>query len=208
MMYELLGKIIVYSVWIAVVLVALSLLVGYIALKRRVILYSFSADILDFFYMPLKTIYARFGNTKKLDAIMVGLKNMANKKKYMKTKKRILLAPHCLRSLDCPASSARDGIQCKSCGKCLFTNIKKTTESLGIRLYILTGSSAVKYVVKREKFDGVLLLACNYELNKVMRSLAPLDVPVYGVPLTKDGCYNTKTNVKALYRAMKMGLKR
>ena len=96
MMYELLGKIIVYSVWIAVVLVALSLFVGYIALKRRVILYSLSADILDFFYMPLKTIYARFGNTKKLDTIMVGLKNMASEKKYMKPKKRILLAPHCL----------------------------------------------------------------------------------------------------------------
>ena len=206
MIYELLGKIIVYSVWIAVVLVTLSLFVGYIALKRRVILYSLSADILDFFYMPLKTIYARFGNTKKLDAIMVGLKNMASKKKYMRTKKRILLAPHCMRSLDCPASSARDGIQCKSCGKCLFTKIKKTAEDLGIRLYILTGSSAVKYVVKREKFDGILLLACDYELNKVMRSRAPLDVPVYGVPLTKDGCYNTETNVKSLYSAMKMGL--
>ncbi|RLG15899.1 MAG: polyprenyl synthetase [Candidatus Nanohalarchaeota archaeon] len=205
-MYELLGKIIVYCVWIAVVLVTLSLFVGYIALKRRVVLYSFSADVLDFFYMPLKTIYARFGNTKKLDAIMVGLKNMTSEEKYAETKNRILLAPHCMRSLDCPAYSARDGIQCKSCGKCVFTDIKKTAEDLGIRLYILTGSSAVKYVVKRDKFDGILLLACDYELNKVMRSLAPLDVPVYGVPLTKDGCYNTEADVEALYSAMKMGL--
>ncbi|MCK5699313.1 MAG: DUF116 domain-containing protein [Candidatus Aenigmarchaeota archaeon] len=205
-MYELLGKIIVYSVWIAVVLVTLSLFVGYIALKRRVILYSFSADVLDFFYMPLKTIYARFGNTKNLDAIMVGLKNMASEEKYKRAKKRILLAPHCLRSLDCPASSARDGIQCKSCGKCPYTEIKKTAGSLGIKLYILTGSSAVKYIVKNEEFDGILGVGCNYEINKVMRSLAPLNVPVYGVPLTKDGCYNTKTDVEALYSAMKMGL--
>ena len=206
MTYELLGKFIVYGIWIAVILVAVSLFFGYIALKRKIILYSFFANILDIFYMPLKTIYARFKNTKKLDTIMVELKNKANKKRYEKTKKRILLAPHCLRALDCPASSARDGIQCKSCGKCVFTDIKKTAESLGIKLYILAGSSAVKYIVKREKFDGILLLACNYELNKVMRSLAPLNVPVYGVPLTKDGCYNTKTNVKALYDVMKMRL--
>ena len=56
-MYELFGKFIVYGAWIAVVLVAVSLF-GYIALKRKIMLYSLFAGVLDFFYTPLKTLYA------------------------------------------------------------------------------------------------------------------------------------------------------
>ena len=205
-LYELFGRFIVYGIWIAICLVAVSLFFGYVALRRRIVLYSFFAGVLDFFYMPLKTLYVRFGNVKQLDTIMVKLKNEANKKRFEKTRNRILLAPHCMRSVECPAHSTRKGIQCKSCGKCPFGEIKKRGEDLGIRLYILTGSSAVKYILKSEEFDGIILLACNYELNKVMRYLAPHGIVSYGVPLTKDGCYDTKANLELLYDAMKMGL--
>ena len=204
--YDIIGKVIVYSTWIAVILVLFSLFFGYIALKRRILFYSFFANILDFFYMPLKAIYAYFGNGNKLDTLMVQLKNKANWKKYKKTRKRIFLATHCMRALDCPAKSTRQGIKCISCGRCPYSNIKKKSEELGMKLFILTGSSAVKYVIRTEKFGGILLLACNYELNKVMRSFSYQNCPVYGVPLTNDGCYNTKTNLNQLYYCMKAGL--
>lgn len=202
-MYELVGKLLIYGLWISVILIVLSLFFGYIALKRKIVLYSFFASILDFFYLPIITIYAYFGNMTKLDAIIVELKNKANKKRYEKSKKRLFLVPHCLRSLDCPAQSTVLGIKCKSCGRCPYAEMKKTAESLDMKFYIITGSSIVKYIIRKEKFDGVLLLACNHELNKIMRMLAPHNVSVYGVPLTKDGCYNTKTDLKALYGAMK-----
>jgi len=205
-MYEIIGFIVVNGVWIALLLVAVSLVFGYIALERRIILYSFFANVLDFFYMPLRAIYVYLGKRKDLDAIMVELKNKANKKRYEQSKKRMLLAPHCLRAIDCPAPSTREGILCKSCGKCPYTEIKKVADGLGIKLRILTGSSAVKYIIKTEKFDSALLLACNYELNKVMRYLTPNNIASYGVPLTKDGCYSTELNLKALFDAMKMGL--
>lgn len=205
-MYEIVGFVIVNGVWIALLLVAVSLFFGYIALERRIVFYSFFSGVLDFFYMPLKAVYARFGTGKKLDAIMVELRNRANRKRYERTKKRILLAPHCLRALDCTAPSTREGIQCKSCGKCPYTEIKKVAEGLGMKLYILAGSSAVKNILKSEKFDGVLGVGCTYELNKVMRMLAPHNVVTYGVALTKDGCYGTSVDLKALYDAMRMGL--
>ncbi|MCK5177231.1 MAG: DUF116 domain-containing protein, partial [Candidatus Aenigmarchaeota archaeon] len=200
------GQIIVYIIWISVILIIFSLFFGYIALKRRIVLYSFFSEILDFFYMPLRTIYVSFGKRKKLDSMMVELKNKANKKKFEKTEKRILIAPHCLRSLQCPAYGTREGIQCKSCGKCPYTEIKKVADKLGMKVYILTGSSAVRYIVKTKKFESVILLACYYDLNKVMRYLDPHNIIFYGVPLTKDGCFNTKTNLKKLYSVMGMGL--
>ena len=205
-MYDIIGKLIIYGAGIGALLVIVALFAGYIALTRKIILYSFFAKILDFFYMPLRTIYVSFGKRKRLDSIMVELKNKANKKKFKKTKKRILIAPHCLRSLQCPAHGTREGIQCKSCGKCPYTEIKKVADKLGMKVYILTGSSAVRYIVKTKKFESVILLACYYDLNKVMRYLAPHNIIFYGVPLTKDGCFNTKTNLKKLYSVMGMGL--
>ncbi|MFH1127206.1 MAG: DUF116 domain-containing protein [archaeon] len=204
-MYDLIGKLIVNGLWIAIALIMISLFFGYVALKRKIILYPLFANILDFFYMPLRTIYIYLDKRKELDSIMVELKNKANEDKYKKSKKRILLAPHCLRSLDCPAPSTRKGIQCKSCGRCPYAEIKKEADKLGMKLYILAGSSAVKHIADTEKFEGALLLACNYELNKVMRYLAPYNIVPYGVPLTKDGCFDTKANLERLYGAMRMG---
>lgn len=206
MMYDLIGKLIVNSIWLGLILIIISLFFGYIALKRKIIFYSLFAKILDFFYMPLRTIYVYLGKRKKLDSIMFELKNKANKKRFQKTKKRILLAPHCLRALDCPAPSTREGIQCRSCGKCPYSEIKKKAKESGMKLYITTGSSAVKHIMKKEKFDGILGIGCPYELNKVARYLSYYNIPGYGVPLTKDGCYNTKVNLKKLYSAMKIGL--
>ena len=137
---------------------------------------------------------------------MVQLKNRANWKRYKNSRKRILLATHCMRAIDCPAQSTRQGIKCISCGRCPYGNIKEKSEKLGIRLFILTGSSAVRYVIKTEQFDGILGIGCYYEINKVMRSLSYQNCPIYGVPLTNDGCYNTKTNLKQLYYCMRAGL--
>ena len=118
----------------------------------------------------------------------------AYKSAFAKTKKRIILAPHCMRSLDCPAHSTQTGIQCKSCGKCVFTQLKKDAEKYGYKLFILTGSSYVKNILKMEAADGVLLIACDYEINKVMRALKGKKVVSYGITMERDGCFGTEVN--------------
>jgi hypothetical protein len=71
-------------------------------------------------------------------------------------------------------------------------------DRFGYTLYIIAGSSYVRHVVKKESADGALLLACNYELNKVMRSLKRSKIVTYGVPLLTDGCYNTEVDYENL----------
>ncbi len=41
-------------------------------------------------------------------------------------------------------------------------------------------------------------MACNYELNKVMRALKRKKIVTYGVPLLTDGCYNTEVDYENL----------
>jgi hypothetical protein len=129
---------------------------------------------------------------------MVSLKNMAHRSAFAETKHRLLLTPHCMRSLDCPAPSTRFGIECKGCGKCIFSKMVEDADRFGYTLYIIAGSSYVRHVIKKESADGALLVACNYELNKVMRSLKRKKIVTYGVPLLTDGCYNTEVDYENL----------
>ncbi|MDI3486838.1 MAG: uncharacterized protein PWQ50_2058, partial [Methanolobus sp.] len=40
--------------------------------------------------------------------------------------------------------------------------------------------------------DAALLIACDYELNKVMMGLKGKRLITYGVPMLNDGCFNTE----------------
>lgn len=206
-MYDLIGRVLFAGVLISVVLASVALSVSRRSLTRHVWLAGFFTRILDFFYLPLRYFFVKFSDYRILDKWMASLKNTAHESAFSRTKNRIILAPHCMRALDCPAYSTREGIQCKSCGKCVFTRMKKDAESYGYRLYIITGSSFVRHVLSADpSIDGVLLVACDYELNKVMRGLNGKNVVTYGVPMENDGCYGTKVdykNVIAAFEAFK-----
>ncbi|MCK5474637.1 MAG: DUF116 domain-containing protein [Candidatus Aenigmarchaeota archaeon] len=203
-MYEFIGKIIIWSGIAALSFILVALAVGYFSLKKKMFFCGFFARILDFFYMPLKPIYALFSDTRNLDALMVSLKNKAHYNKFAKSKKRVIFAPHCLRHIKCPAPSTKYGIQCISCGLCPFSEIKKKCNEKGYDIYIIQGSAAIKNIIKNKMklSDGVLGIGCTYELNKMARFLDMVGIAGYGVALTKDGCFNTKVNVSDVYRAM------
>lgn len=193
-MYNLIGQALFISIVVSFTLSSIALLVSRRSLKHSVFLAGFYADVLDVFYLPLRHIFLKFSDTRVLDKWMSSLKNRAHKSAFAKTKKRIILAPHCMRSLDCPAHSTRMGIQCKSCGKCVFNQLKKDAEKYGYKVFILTGSSYVKNILKTADADGVLLIACDYEINKVMRALKGKKVTTYGIPMERDGCFGTEVN--------------
>jgi uncharacterized protein len=193
-MYSFIGKILLFLIVTSILLSGVALAVSRRSLTGNVYLAGFFASVLDFFYLPLRHFFLKFSDTRVLDKWMASLKNRANKSDFAKTKKRIILAPHCMRSLDCPAYSTQTGIQCKSCGKCVFTRLSKDAEKYGYNLFIVTGSSFVKNILKMEAADGVLLIACDYEINKVMRALKGKKIVSYGIPMERDGCFGTEVN--------------
>ena len=201
-MYDLIGIALVAIVVVSISLVTLALFVSRISLNRNVRLAGFFANVLDFFYLPIKAIFDKYSKTEKLERWMVSLKNMAHRSGFKKTKHRLLLAPHCMRALDCPAASTKFGIECISCGKCIFTKMITDAERFNYTLYIVAGSSYIRHIVKKDSADGALLLACNYELNKVMRSLKRKNIVTYGVPLLNDGCYATEIDYDNLIKVI------
>jgi hypothetical protein len=203
-MYRVIGIIVTLLLIISVLLAAIALLVSRISLNRHVWLAGFFAGILDFFYMPLKYFFYKFSDPRILDKWMVSLKNISNRNSFKKTEKRMIIAPHCMRHIDCPASSKRTGIQCVSCGKCVFTRLREDAPKYGYDLYIVTGSSFVKHVLKEKNYDAALLIACDYELNKVMMGLKGKKLVTYGVPMLNDGCFNTEVEYEKVIETLEI----
>ncbi|SFM61588.1 DUF116 domain-containing protein [Methanolobus profundi] len=203
-MYRTIGILVTGIFIVSVLLAALALAVSRISLNRHVWLSGFFAGILDFFYMPLKYFFYKFSDPRILDKWMVSLKNISNRNDFKKTTKRMIIAPHCMRAMDCPASSKKTGIQCISCGKCIFTRLKQDAAKYGYDLYIVTGSSFVKHVLKEKDYDGALLIACDYELNKVMMGLKGKNLITYGIPMLNDGCFNTEVEYEEVIETLEL----
>ncbi|WP_406657947.1 DUF116 domain-containing protein [Methanolobus sp. ZRKC2] len=203
-MYRLLGEVILALSVMSVLLASVSLAASRMSLNRNVWLAGFFVEILDFFYLPLNFFFFKLSDTRKLDKWMVSLKNIAHKNDFAKTKRRMMITPHCMRFLECPAPSTKKGIQCTSCGKCVFTKLKEDAEKYGYRLYIVTGSSFVKHIIKEGKYEGALLIACDYELNKVMMGLKGKNIVTYGIPMLNDGCFNTEVEYSKVIDTLEM----
>jgi len=202
---QVIGQIVVALAAAGALSVAAALGVAALAYQgHRAPLKRFSIFVLDFLYLPLKMAFGALGRAGLLDAMMVALKNRANRWRFAHARRRLLLAPQCLRDLDCPAVSTRRGIECKRCGRCKMAAILDDAERLGYRAFLLAGSSFVPKIVADEKPDAALLVACPYECNKVMMALGRLTT--YAVRLDRDGCVGTEVSLERVFEAIRLGL--
>ncbi len=193
-MYREIGIIIVALLAVSSLLSMIALNIFRIDISRHPWLAGRFAAILDFFYYPLKFLIRRFSSPSRLDMWMARIKNIANEEEFRRTSDRIIVAPHCMRHRECPASTTRFGIDCISCGRCIYASLGRDAKRYGYRLYIIPGSSFVRRILSDKKnrhVDGILAIGCWYELNKGMRELSGYPVTTYGIPLTKDGCFDT-----------------
>ncbi len=206
LMYDQVGRLMIIVLILSVILLFVAFYIGHTKLQKNRVFASYASRIMDFFYKPLLAVYMFiYKSPDKLHKIMADLKNNAQRKKFSRTKKRIVLAPHCMRHVDCKARTTRTGIQCTSCGKCDFAELKRMSEEHGYTLYIITGSSFVKHILKHpdaKGTDGVLAIGCNYEINKGMRELKRCKIMTYGVPLLSAGCYNMHIDLESFEKEL------
>lgn len=201
---EVVGMAAATALGLLVLSVLLALMVaGRVRRGRPAPLKRFSVFVLDFLYLPLKMVFGLVGRTSRLDERMVALRNRINRQPFVRSARRLLLAPQCLRDLECPAPSTRRGILCEECGRCTVGDIAAEARHLGYQLYLLTGSAFIPTLVAEERPDAALLVACPYECNKVMMALAGLTT--YAVPLSRDGCVGTEVDFTEVIEAMRLG---
>ena len=199
--YMILGQIIVIiAIIILILLIIVIVLSLFIARKNQIKFPRFLLYAVDLLYSPLKTIAHFFKLEEHLiDDIAIKVRNEINKEKFRQipAEKTLIFLPHCLRHKNCPATLQKDGLNCIECGLCSIGVIKKKSEKCGYKLYIVPGSSFVKKIVRENKFNTVLGVACHEDLNQMMMLLS--DFYPQGVLLKKTGCFETLVDVNEIY---------
>ncbi len=204
--YELLGKLFVYLVLLALGGTVVALLLGaYSFNKRRIIFPSFVLFTLYLFYSPARWL-CRFFRVREtlVDDILIDVRNALMLDRFIHTKeRRVVFLPQCMRHPECKARcDPVHGYECKRCGKCDISKICEVADRCNFKVFVIPGSSFVKKIFKEYRPQSCLGVACYNELAEDMQEVS--FIPVQGVLLLRDGCFNTKANVEEIILKMEM----
>ncbi|MCW3985832.1 MAG: DUF116 domain-containing protein [Candidatus Bathyarchaeota archaeon] len=142
------------------------------------------------------------------DLVDVYVRNLSEEQKFHKTGKRAVLLPHCARKyMDnrCQASFNPEtpSYSCGHCSEdCIVNQATKLAEKNDYDVFVIPGSSCVPQILKRSGCEGVIAVACGHELKMGGDFIQHLGLTGQAIPLTKNGCANTKFNIEILKKIM------
>lgn len=195
--FTLIGKLVIIILIILLILIIITLILGLYTTKNKKLLFpSLLLFTLSITYPIIKHILKLLNiDDLIIDRVSIDLRNQLYKEKFktLKAEDVIVVVPHCLRHQECPAKLDSSGLNCVECGKCCIGVIHKVTSIKNMRLFIIPGSTFIKNIVKKNKFKGVIGVACPIDLNNAMTNLDNFNPQ--GVYLLNDGCINTVVNV-------------
>ncbi|MEM3704072.1 MAG: DUF116 domain-containing protein [Candidatus Bathyarchaeia archaeon] len=142
------------------------------------------------------------------DLIDMEVRNLLEKEKFVKTKKRALFLPHCSRKHmdnNCKAKFEPNtpSYICAHCSSdCLINRAVSIAKKKGYDIYILPGGSCISKILKLKRYEGVIGVACGEELKLAGEVLSQLNIAGQAVPLLKNGCTNTFFNFETLIQIL------
>jgi hypothetical protein len=134
--------------------------------------------------------------------------NMIERNKFLQTKKRALLLPHCARKfMDSRCRAVFDAnipsYTCSHCSPdCLVNKADALAKKKGYDVYLLPGGSCIPKILKANRYEGIIGIACGEEMKIMEPLLESMDLAGQGIPLIKNGCANTIFNMETLVKVL------
>ncbi|MFP4458107.1 MAG: DUF116 domain-containing protein [Candidatus Zixiibacteriota bacterium] len=118
------------------------------------------------------------------------------------TKRILMLLPHCLQHHECNWKITWSVENCKRCGKCPIGNLCKISDRYGISLYVATGGTVARRVVKEVRPTVILAVACPRDLASGMVDVYP--IPVFGILNKRPNgpCFDTIVDTEFISNIM------
>jgi len=140
---------------------------------------------------------------EQLQGFIIRLNNRLVKAENPKTKKILLLLPHCLQVDECTIRLTHNIYNCERCGKCEIRDLIEISEEYKLNLSVATGGSLARRIVKELKPEAIVAVACERDLSHGIVDTYPL--PVLGIPNERPfgPCLNTKVDLEKVKDAIK-----
>jgi hypothetical protein len=134
--------------------------------------------------------------------------NLLQRKRFLETKKRALVLPHCSRKyMDGRCKSTFDATipsyVCAHCSPdCQVNQAVRAAQKKGYDVFVVPGGSCVGKILRSSNYEGVVGVACGEELKLSVQFLDQEGVAGQSVPLIKNGCSSTAFNMETLAKTL------
>jgi hypothetical protein len=112
------------------------------------------------------------------------------------------MLPHCLQTIECDVRITHNISNCKRCGKCEIRDLIKISEDNNLRLFVATGGTIARRIVKEARPDAIIAVACERDLSSGLVDTYPL--PVIGILNERPfgPCVNTRVDLAKVREAI------
>ncbi|WP_024834565.1 DUF116 domain-containing protein [Ruminiclostridium josui] len=152
--------------------------------------------------MPVAVLFAKSNSIEKksIRYFYIELNNIvveSYNKKY-NPKDIMILLPHCLQNSQCGLKVTSDPELCRQCGKCKIGELLKFAKENGISLFVATGGTVARNIVKKAKPGIIISVACERDLMSGISDIK--GIPVIGIINKQPNgpCINTDVDVEGL----------
>jgi uncharacterized protein len=134
--------------------------------------------------------------------------NLIERKRFLNTKKRALVLPHCSRKyMDgrCKATfnPTIPSYECASCSPdCQINRAVRYAKRKGYDAFVVPGGSCVGKILKSANYEGVVGVACGEEIKLVMEFMSGEGMAGQSIPLIKNGCSSTVFSMDTLSKTL------
>jgi hypothetical protein len=152
--------------------------------------------------LPVALVIAKSSTSlkKSIRCFYIDLNNIVvdtGRKKY-KPQDILLLLPHCLQNSQCGLKVTNNPDLCKRCGKCKIGTLIEYTEQKGISIFIATGGTVARNIIKKTRPGIIVSVACERDLMSGILDVQ--GIPVIGVTNRQPNgaCFNTDVDIEAI----------
>lgn len=153
---------------------------------------------------PLLMIVAAFLKNRKeqLQLLVIDFNNRLVRAEKFKTKRILLLLPHCLQINECDVRITNDIYNCKRCGRCGIKDLIQIAEDNQLKLFVATGGNLARRIVMDARPEAIVAVACERDLSSGIVDTYPL--PVIGIPNERPfgPCLNTRVDLSKVKEAI------
>ncbi len=154
---------------------------------------------------PLLMVAGAFAKSRReeLQRFVIDLNNGLVRAEGPRTKKILLLLPHCLQFSECSIRITHNIHNCKGCGRCEIKDLIQISDELGLDLFVATGGTLARRIVKDVRPEAIIAVACERDLSSGLSDTFPM--PILGITNERPfgPCFNTKVDLGRVKEAIR-----
>lgn len=159
--------------------------------------------VLKVFY-PFLMFFGAFLKNKKesFQQVIINMNNKLVLAEKPKTKRILLLLPHCLQIDECTIRLTHNIYNCERCGKCEIRDLIGIADDNELDLFVATGGTIARKIVNQANPEAIVAVACERDLSSGLVDTYPL--PILGISNERPygPCLNTQVDLEKVKEAI------